>query len=208
MTKLHSFILTFSLPILGQTACDSTSQTEQREKPQAEVPAQDDGAGGSHAGPHAGSSATSAGGAAQGGARSTPSGGQGGAPTSSRADADAGAGTETDEGAAAGTFTHVYEKAFRTCRLQCHLMGFSMLDMSSRDAAYASLVDHDSNPKNEACAKLGLKRVKPGEPDKSLLYLKLDTHAPCGQQMPPGGQLPQELRDEVREWIARGAKDN
>jgi hypothetical protein len=87
-------------------------------------------------------------------------------------------------------------------------MGFSMLDMSSRDAAYASLVDHDSNPKNEACAKLGLKRVKAGEPDQSLLYLKLDSHAPCGQQMPPGGQLPQELRDEVREWIARGAKDN
>lgn len=109
---------------------------------------------------------------------------------------------------AAGTFSHIYEQAFKTCRTQCHVMGFSMLNMATRDAAYASLVDQTSNPGNKDCAMLGLKRVKPGAPDESLLYLKLDSHAPCGQQMPPGGQLRQELRDEVRDWIANGAQDD
>jgi hypothetical protein len=70
------------------------------------------------------------------------------------------------------------------------------------------LVDQDSNPGNKDCAKLGLKRVKPGAPDESLLYRKLDIHSPCGQQMPPGGTLSQEFQNEVRDWIANGAQDN
>jgi len=87
-------------------------------------------------------------------------------------------------------------------------MGYSMLNMATRELAYASLVDQASNPRNMNCAPLGLKRVVPGKPDESLLYLKLDINAPCGQQMPPGGTLTQELRDEVRDWIANGAKDD
>ena len=107
-----------------------------------------------------------------------------------------------------GSFSHIYEVAFRTCRTQCHVMGFSMLNMATRESAYAALVDQDSNPKNMNCAPLGLKRVKPGAPEQSLLYLKLDINAPCGQQMPPGGTLKKELQDEVREWIAKGAKND
>jgi hypothetical protein len=87
-------------------------------------------------------------------------------------------------------------------------MGFSMLNMATREAAYAALVDQDSNPRNMGCAPLGLKRVKPRDPEQSLLYLKLDINAPCGQQMPPGGLLTQESRDEVRDWIANGAKND
>ena len=87
-------------------------------------------------------------------------------------------------------------------------MGYSMLNMATRELAYASLVDQASNPRNMNCAPLGLKRVVPGKPDESLLYLKLDINAPCGQQMPPGGTPTQELRDEVRDWIANGAKDD
>jgi hypothetical protein len=87
-------------------------------------------------------------------------------------------------------------------------MGFSMLNMATREAAYASLVDQESNPRNMNCAPLGLKRVKPGAPEESLLYLKLDIRPPCGQQMPPGGLLKQEFRDEVRDWIANGAKND
>jgi hypothetical protein len=132
----------------------------------------------------------------------------------------AGAGTprgpDLDDGGAAepvgeaqpGTFSHIYENAFRTCRTQCHVMGFSMLNMATREAAYAALVDQDSNPRNMDCAPLDLKRVKPGAPEESLLYLKLDINAPCGQQMPPGGLLPLEYRDEVRAWIANGAKND
>ena len=109
---------------------------------------------------------------------------------------------------APGTFSHIYQYAFRTCRTQCHLMGYSMLSMATREAAYAALVDHDSNPGNMNCAPLGLKRVKPGEPEQSLLYLKLHSNAPCGQQMPPGGRIKPEFLDEVRDWIANGAPDN
>lgn len=112
------------------------------------------------------------------------------------------------EPSAPGTFSHIYELAFKSCRTQCHAMGFSMLNMATRDAAYASLVNQDSNPGNKECAALGLKRVKPGAPEESLLYLKLDIHAPCGQQMPPGGTLRKELQDEVRAWIANGAQDD
>lgn len=107
-----------------------------------------------------------------------------------------------------GTFTHVYEHVFMSCKLKmCHGGGLIGVDMSSREAAYASLVDVPSNP-SAPCAKLGKKRIAPGQPDESLLYLKLDANAPCGQQMPPGGQLTQALRDEVRRWIEEGAKDD
>lgn len=123
-------------------------------------------------------------------------------------DLDDGGVAEPAGGAQPGTFSHIYENAFRTCRTQCHVMGFSMLNMATREAAYAALVDQDSNPRNMGCAPLGLKRVKPGAPEQSLLYLKLDISAPCGQQMPPGGLLTQAFRDEVRDWIANGAKND
>jgi len=119
-----------------------------------------------------------------------------------------GAGSTSTASAEPGSFSHIYEVAFKTCRTQCHGMGFSMLDMKTRDMAYSQLVDHDSNPGNKECAALGLKRIKPGAPDESLLYKKLDINSPCGQQMPPGGQLSQELRDEIRDWIMNGAKDD
>lgn len=122
--------------------------------------------------------------------------------------ADDGGVTQPAGEAPYGSFSHIYEVAFRTCRTQCHVMGFSMLNMATRDSAYASLVDQASNPNNMNCAPLGLKRVKPGAPEESLLYLKLDINAPCGQQMPPGGTLKKELQEEVREWITNGAKDD
>jgi len=51
-------------------------------------------------------------------------------------------------------------------------------------------------------------RVVPHEPENSLLYRKLAQTAPCGQQMPPGGQLSLAARERVREWIMLGAKDD
>jgi hypothetical protein len=120
----------------------------------------------------------------------------------------AGGGSQPADEAPYGSFSHIYEVAFRSCRTQCHAEGFSNLNMATREAAYAALVDQDSNPRNMNCAHLGLKRVKPGAPDESLLYLKLDINAPCGQQMPPGGTLKKELQDEVRAWISDGAKDD
>jgi hypothetical protein len=130
-------------------------------------------------------------------------------PAAGPSDAPEGPVTEPAASAQPGTFSHIYAEAFRTCRTQCHVMGYAMLNMATQEAAYAALVNQDSNPMSKVCAELGLKRVKPGAPDESLLYLKLDNmHVPCGQQMPPGGQLKQEFRDEVRQWIELGALDN
>jgi hypothetical protein len=50
--------------------------------------------------------------------------------------------------------------------------------------------------------------VVPGEPDNSLMWLKLAVDAPCGQQMPVGGQLSQKARDRIRAWIEMGAKND
>ena len=89
----------------------------------------------------------------------------------------------------------------------CHGKGLIGLNMASKQAAYASLVDQPPSPKG-SCEMLGKKRVVPKDPDESLLFLKLTVDAPCGQQMPPGGQLPEEAREKVRAWSEAGAKNN
>jgi hypothetical protein len=59
----------------------------------------------------------------------------------------------------------------------------------------------------------GKMRVVPGDPENSLLYLKLANRAPCGSGMPVAGP-PREMSglfnarqlEVVRSWIAAGAK--
>ena len=207
VSKLHSFLILFFFLICGLLACEDTENAANEPglvRSDAAVGTQTDGA-----------SARDAAAASVDAAASTRDSLRADASSSGAADAAAGAASREDAGvsepageAAYGSFSHIYEVAFRTCRTQCHLMGYSMLNMATRESAYAALVDQASNPRNMECAPLGLKRVVPGAPDESLLYLKLDINAPCGQQIPPGGTLTQELRDEVRDWIANGAKDN
>jgi hypothetical protein len=105
------------------------------------------------------------------------------------------------------TFTNIYTFDFRSCRATCHVMGTAGLLMATQESAWNSLVNQPSNPARE-CAQLGKQRVVPNDPDNSLLYLKLDMNAPCGQQMPPGGQLSRVARERVRTWIAMGAKND
>jgi hypothetical protein len=133
-----------------------------------------------------------------------------GPPAGSQADqAGVTAGSQADQ-AEGPTFTMLYESVFMPCRNpMCHGGGVTGdLNLSSKKIAYDALVDHESSPKNAVCAMLGKKRVVPHEPDESLLYLKLTVDAPCGQQMPPGGQLKDEQRELVRAWIEAGAQDN
>ena len=107
-----------------------------------------------------------------------------------------------------GSFSHLFGQTFSTCKIDfCHGGGRAGLDMSSRDAAYRTLVDMPSSA-TAACGMLGKKRVVPGEPEQSLLFLKLDINAPCGQQMPPGGVLPESAVQEIHDWIAAGATDD
>lgn len=121
-------------------------------------------------------------------------------------DAAAGAVSESDAGAG---FAQLYETLFTPfCARPCHAGGTAGLDMSSREAAYRSLVRVPANPK-APCGDSGKNRVEPGAPFESLLVLKLSTKgAPCGQQMPPGGELREEFQSAIREWIAAGALDN
>ena len=109
-----------------------------------------------------------------------------------------------DDGAP--TWTNIFTFELRSCRVStCHGSGAAGIDMSSSEAALDSLIDQPANPARE-CAKLGKQRVVPGQPDESLLYLKLDINAPCGQQMPVGGQLSRKARDRIKAWIEMGAK--
>jgi hypothetical protein len=82
------------------------------------------------------------------------------------------------------------------------------LDMSTREMAYMNLVGVTAMGEDTAgpiCASSGLRRVVPGAPEMSLLYLKV-TSPPCGMPMPLGGTpLPMETTEVIREWIANGA---
>jgi cytochrome c5 len=103
------------------------------------------------------------------------------------------------------TWSNIFTYDFRSCRVvNCHGGGTAGVDMTSKDAAWDSLVHQPANPKG-MCAQLGKERIVPGQPDESLLYLKLDINAPCGQQMPAGGQLSQKARDRIKTWIEMGA---
>ena len=53
------------------------------------------------------------------------------------------------------------------------------------------------------------KLVVPGDPDASYLYEKLSKAAPeLGDQMPPGAPLEADRLEQIRAWIAAGAKDD
>jgi hypothetical protein len=49
--------------------------------------------------------------------------------------------------------------------------------------------------------------VVPGDPNSSLIYLKI-TNPPCGSRMPPGGSLSQSEIDTIKNWILGGAPEN
>jgi len=54
------------------------------------------------------------------------------------------------------------------------------------------------------CKDLSIKRVQPGDPDRSLLMMKLRPGPPCGTHMPLGGAPPLGDADLklVSDWIS------
>jgi hypothetical protein len=66
---------------------------------------------------------------------------------------------------------------------------------------WSAIVDRDSS-------QPGVKLVVPGDPERSLLYQAIRGLAPNTRQMPLGGSLTQTEVNELREWIAAGAKDD
>jgi hypothetical protein len=116
-------------------------------------------------------------------------------------------GTPTDDAPAAGaTFNDVYTKILKGSCAGGYCHGGSAGGWSVKsDAAgtYAELV----GPTSSACS--GLKKVEPGQPEKSSLYLKVRgmfSGVCTGSKMPTGGSLSSTQLEIVRSWIAAGAK--
>jgi hypothetical protein len=113
-----------------------------------------------------------------------------------------------------GTWSAIYPAIFpQTTKAQCSFChslpsneksngSFSV--GSDQASAYQALVG-----KASTSAKCGGRTlVAPGNPDESLLLLKVTT-PPCGDHMPLGGSpLPEDQVEMIRSWIAAGAKDD
>ena len=112
-------------------------------------------------------------------------------------------------------FSDIYAMAFPTttnarCDF-CHSMpanevGNGKLHMgSNKDMAYAALVGQVSI--SGRC--MGRPLVVAGQPDQSLLLLKLSPNPPCGNRMPLGGTPFTDVQLQmVRGWIAAGAPND
>jgi hypothetical protein len=112
------------------------------------------------------------------------------------------------------TYAPTYEAVYKevlgpSCALMfCHGGAGAYLQLGTPAMGYASLVDAPAG--GPMCAPTGLKRVDPGHPETSLLYLKV-TVPPCGVKMPLlygySGTLDPRQIDQIRSWIACGAPD-
>jgi hypothetical protein len=143
----------------------------------------------------------------------------GGGTMSGGASAPAASAPADEAGAPAGggpppTFTQVYSTVIANRCAPCHTQAggdgikLGNLDMTTRDAAYADLVN--AKTAGVACGGKGA-RVTASKPDDSIMYLKvsLDDEAPCGSKMPLGGPpLSQTDADLIEAWITAGAKND
>lgn len=117
-------------------------------------------------------------------------------------------GDETGEtgDAPASLFAQVqYDVFLTTCAgTGCHdsATRAGELDLTE-EAAYDALREKPCY--NEAAAAAGLLRVTPGDPQMSLLYLKLVEPVSYGGVMPPWGAPDADTVELVRRWIAEGA---
>lgn len=120
-------------------------------------------------------------------------------------DTTAGAGGSTS--LTAPTFAEVHEQVLlpHGCAgAYCHLGSFGGEDLH---AAYTHLVGAKAAESGE-CE--GHTLVAPGDPEHSLVYLKLaSTNPPCGKSMPPTGfdAVPAADVELLRAWIAAGAPE-
>jgi hypothetical protein len=115
------------------------------------------------------------------------------------------------EGGAELRFAIVYDSVILKRCSACHTDAPSFGGLAyfpgGAAAAYANLVGVPAGAEEGyLCRNSGLLRVQPGEPDRSLFYLKL-TNPPCGSHMPPAAfaQPTPEQVELVRRWIAEGA---
>jgi hypothetical protein len=96
----------------------------------------------------------------------------------------------------------------------CHGGVVGNLTMNDKAATYKALVGVQAMGKNlmpmplPDCKDSGLTRVVPGDPDNSLMIMKVEHTQPCGDSMPPGGMLAADKVAQLRAWIMNGANDD
>ena len=128
-----------------------------------------------------------------------------------------GAADSSDDGATADTsFAAIRGTVFQpACTPACHAGGeFAAGGLDLSKDAYSALIDAPAMA--AACKPTGMKRVVPGKPEQSLLYLKIQskldaTDAPCGEVMPAGVDRPALSAADVarvRAWIEAGAPND
>jgi hypothetical protein len=112
----------------------------------------------------------------------------------------------------APTYSAIYDEVLlRNCALVfCHAGTSDYLVITNKDEGYGALVAAPAQ--GPTCAPTGLKRVNPGHPESSLMYLKI-TRPPCGSKMPlvygsPDGSLDPAQIDQIGQWIDAGAPNN
>ena len=127
------------------------------------------------------------------------------------------------------TFSAIYANLLSVQCVPCHtqaLQGTGSLPLqfppnqafnAGVNVAYADLVEESDGglsghtAQGYACGSTGLRRVVPGDPDHSLLVLKLEgengtSNAICGARMPfQRTPICQPVIDGIRTWIANGA---
>jgi hypothetical protein len=158
-------------------------------------------------------------------APASPFTGTSGAPATAPANAAgsttsaAGAGSGSAGAAAssdpATTWSEIFDMMFPMATnarcIACHAnpandVGNGNLHMGSdKDSAYAALVGPSSS--SSRCMQRPL--VVPGQPEMSLLFIKVSESPPCGSRMPIGGTPFNAAQLEmIRSWIAAGAKND
>jgi hypothetical protein len=109
------------------------------------------------------------------------------------------------------SFTEVYDKVlspYGCAESYCHYLTSGPTALGPVHNAYLHLVDVVST--EQGCG--GMTLVAPGDPEQSLLYLKVSMdQPPCGNRMPnlgaQGKPLDPALVDLIRTWIAAGAPE-
>jgi hypothetical protein len=141
--------------------------------------------------------------------------GSAGAGSAGRGGAGGGGGGSGATSANAATFSEVFNLLqCRQCGL-CHGGAAGLSFTTSKSEAYETLVGSDLMGKPAGTATeggmcAGQKRVVPGMPEQSLLFVKIAGTQKCGTIMPPSPApaLNAGEVERVRSWIAAGAKKN
>ncbi len=114
-------------------------------------------------------------------------------------------GTDPTTGGGTGTtvsFAADLQPVFNQSCNGCHgAGGFGGLDLTAA-VSWANLVGIES------MGYAPTQRVVSGNPEQSVLYLKIIGDASVGNRMPLGGALDLDTMEQFRVWIAQGAQNN